>query len=70
MGESRDAYRDLVGRPDEKKPSGRSRRRWEDNIKVDLQGVGCGYMDWIDLRDFRPPPRSTLELHSSRMLCS
>ena len=56
MGDSRDAFRDLVGRPEGKKPSGRHRRRWEDNIKVDRQGVGCGCMDWIDLCDTRPPP--------------
>jgi len=38
-----------VGKPEGKRPPGRPRRRWEDNIKVDLQEVGCGGMDWIDL---------------------
>ena len=42
-------YRVLVGKPKGKKPLGRPRRRWEDNIKMDLQEVGCGGMDWIDL---------------------
>jgi hypothetical protein len=45
----RDAYRVLVGKPEGKTPLGRPGRRWEDNIKMDLQGVGCGGMDWIDL---------------------
>jgi hypothetical protein len=38
-----------VGKPKGKKPLGRPRRRWEDNIKMSLQEVGCGDMDWIDL---------------------
>ena len=42
-------YRVLVGKPEEKRPLGRPRRRWEDNIKLDLQEVGCGGMDWIQL---------------------
>jgi len=45
----RGLYRVLVGKPEEKRPLGRPRRRWEDNIKMDLQEVGCGGMDWIDL---------------------
>jgi len=48
-GEGRGVYRDLVGKPEEKIPLGRPRRRWDDNIKMDLQEVGCGGMDWIDL---------------------
>jgi hypothetical protein len=48
MGEKRGAYRILVGRPEGRRPLGRPKRRWEDNIKMDLQGVGWG-MDWIDL---------------------
>jgi len=47
MGEGRDVYRILVGKPEGKRPVGRPRRRWEDNI--DLQEVGCGDIDWIDL---------------------
>ena len=39
----------LVGEPEGKRPLGRPRRRWEDNIKMDLQEVGCGGMDWIEL---------------------
>jgi len=51
MGEERGVYRVLVGKPGEKKkPLGRHRRRWEDNIRMDLQVVGCGYMDWIGQR--------------------
>jgi hypothetical protein len=42
-------YRDLVEKPEGKRPLGRPRRRREDNIKMDLQEVGCGCMDWIDL---------------------
>jgi hypothetical protein len=42
MGEGRDAYRILVGRPEGRRPLGRPRRRWEDNIKMDLQEVGWG----------------------------
>ena len=53
MGERRDAYRVLVGNPEGKRPLGRPRRRWEDNIKMDLQEVGCGGMDWIDLAQDR-----------------
>ena len=45
----RDVYRVLVGRSDGKRELGRPRHRWEDNIKMDLQEVGCGGMDWIDL---------------------
>jgi hypothetical protein len=43
MGEKRGAYRILVGRPEERLPLGRSRRRWEDNIKMNLQEVGWGH---------------------------
>jgi 3-oxoacyl-ACP reductase-like protein len=46
-------YRVLVGKPEEKRPLGRSRCRWEDNIKADLQKVGCGGMDWIELAQYR-----------------
>jgi len=48
MGEGRGVYRVLVGKPEEKRPLGRPRRRWEDNTKMDLQEVGCGGMDWIE----------------------
>ena len=46
MGEERGLYRVLVGKPEGKRPLGRPRRRWVDNIRMDLQEVGCGYMDW------------------------
>jgi hypothetical protein len=49
MEEKRDAYRFLVGNPEEKIPLGGPRRRWEDNIKMDLREIGWGGMDWIDL---------------------
>ncbi|KAJ4450665.1 hypothetical protein ANN_02094 [Periplaneta americana] len=49
MGESRNAYRVLVGRPEGKRPLGRPRRRWEDNIKMDLREVGYYGRDWINL---------------------
>jgi len=42
MGERRGTYRDVVGKPERKRPLGRPRHRWEDNIKMDLQEVGCG----------------------------
>jgi hypothetical protein len=42
-----------VGKPEGKRPLGRPRRRWEDNIKLDLQEVGCGCMDWIELAQDR-----------------
>ena len=49
MGERRCIYRVLVGKPEGKRPLGRPRRRWEDNIKMDLQEAGCGGVDWIEL---------------------
>jgi hypothetical protein len=53
MGETRSAYIILVGKPEGKRPLGRPRRRWEDNIKVDLRETGWGGMDWIDLAQDR-----------------
>ena len=46
-------YRVLVGKPEGRRPLGRPRRRWVDNIRMDLQEVGCGYMDWIGLAQDR-----------------
>jgi hypothetical protein len=48
-GERRGVYRVLVGKPEGKRPLGRPRHRWEDNINIGLQEVGCGGMDRIDL---------------------
>jgi hypothetical protein len=58
MREGRGVYRVLVGKPEGKRPLRRPRRRWEDNIKMDLQEVGCGVMDWIDLTQDRDSWRS------------
>ena len=52
-GEEKGVYRVLVGKPEGKRPLGRPRRRWVDNIGMDLQEVGCGYMDWIGLAQDR-----------------
>jgi hypothetical protein len=49
MGEDRGVYRVFVGKPEGKKPQGRARRRWVDNISMDLQEVECGYLDYIGL---------------------
>jgi len=49
IGERRDVYRILVGKPEGKRPLGRPRHKWEDNIKMDLQEVRCGDTDWIEL---------------------
>jgi hypothetical protein len=53
MGERRGAYRVLVGKPERRRPLGRPRRRWEDNIKMDLREVGWAGMDWINLAQDR-----------------
>jgi len=49
MGEERGLYRVLMGKPEGRRPLGRPRRRWVDNIRMDLQEVGCVYIDWIGL---------------------
>jgi 3-oxoacyl-ACP reductase-like protein len=46
-------YRVLIGKPEEMRPLGRHRHRWEDDIMMDLQEVGCGGMDWIGLAQVR-----------------
>ena len=53
MGEERAVYRILLGKPEGRRPLVRPRRRWADNIRIDLQEVGCGYMDWIGLAQDR-----------------
>jgi hypothetical protein len=52
-GEKRNAYRILVGKPEGKRSLRRPRRRWEDNIIIDLREMGCSSMDWIDLAQDR-----------------
>jgi hypothetical protein len=53
MGENRNVYRILVGNPEGKRLLGRPRRRWVDNIKMDLREIGWSVMDWIDLAQDR-----------------
>jgi len=53
MGEERGVYRVLLGKPEGRRPLGRPRPRWVDNIRMDLQEVGCVYMDWIGLAQDR-----------------
>ena len=52
MGWACGSYRVLVGKPEGKRPLGTPRRRWVDNIRMDLQEVGCGYVDWIGLAQY------------------
>jgi hypothetical protein len=53
MGEKRNAYRILVGKPEGKTPLGRPRRRWVDNIKMDLREIGWYGVDWMDMAQDR-----------------
>jgi hypothetical protein len=53
MGEGRGLYRVLLVKPEGKRPNGKPRSRWEDNIKMNLWEVGCGRMDWIELAQDR-----------------
>jgi len=53
MGEEKGVYRVLVGKLEGKRPLGRPRCRWVNNMRMDLQEVGCGYMDWIGLAQDR-----------------
>ena len=66
MEQSRNAYRVLVGKPEGKRPLGRPRRRWEDNIKMDLREVGCDSGEWIafveDRNQWRAYVRAVMNL--------
>jgi hypothetical protein len=53
MGEERSVYRELVGKSEGKRPLGRPRRKWENNIKMDIQEVGGGRGDWMELAQDR-----------------
>jgi len=53
MGEERGVYRVFLGKPEVRRPLGRPRRRWVDNIRMDLKEVGCRYMNWIGLAQDR-----------------
>jgi len=53
LGERIGSYRVMVEKPEEKRPLGRTRHKWENNIKRNLQGVGCGGVDWIELAQDR-----------------
>jgi hypothetical protein len=58
IGEKRNAYRILVGKPEGKRQLGRPRRRWVNNVKMDLREIGWGGMDWIDLAQDRDQCRA------------
>jgi hypothetical protein len=62
MGKRRGIHRVLVGKPEGKRPLVRPRCRWEDNIKMDLQEVGCKGMDWIDLAEDRDRLRALVNV--------
>jgi hypothetical protein len=66
LGESRGIYRVLVRKPKGKKPLERLRCKWEDNINVDLQEVGCGCMNWIELAQDRHRWRALVNVVMNR----
>ena len=62
MEQSRNVSRFLVGKPEGERPLGRPRRRWEDNIKIDLRELGCDPGDWIALAEERAYVRAVMNL--------
>jgi hypothetical protein len=66
IGEGRGVYKVLVEKPEGNRPLGRPRRRWVHNIKMDLQEVGCGDMDWIELAQDRDRWRSVVNALMNR----
>jgi hypothetical protein len=62
MGEKRNVYRILVGKPEGKRPLGRPRRRWVDNIKMDLREIGWDGTDWIDVAQHRDQWRALVNI--------
>jgi hypothetical protein len=68
MGEERWVYRFLVGKPEGKRPLGRPRHRWVDNIRMNLQEVGCGYVDWIGLAQDRDRWRTLVSALMNRQV--
>jgi hypothetical protein len=62
IGAKRNAYRILAGNPEGKRPLGGPRRRWEDNIRLDLREIGWGGMDWIDLAQDRDQWRALVNM--------
>jgi hypothetical protein len=61
IGEKKNAYRILVGNPEERRPLGRPRRRWVDNIKMDVREIGWDDIDWIDLPQDRDQWRALVK---------
>jgi hypothetical protein len=70
MGAGRGVYGVLVGKPDGRRPPGRPRLRWEDNIKMDLQEVGCEGMDWIAVAQGRDRWRAIVNVDMVDICCS
>jgi hypothetical protein len=69
MGEKRNLFRTWVGNPEEKKPLGRPRRRWVDNIKIYLREVGWDGVDWLDMAQYRDQWRTLVNTPSGSIRC-